>query len=235
MSDHNSLFDSDENPGEPEIWDEFKWEEFMKESDRKTDQYVNLLEKYRDHPDRNNIIAKEMGWIHISDEPDNEDNAETNKWDRFLRDEGEEGEEWKRKTEYEAMEFSSGMDDFQNLPVYQKAFDLTIDSIEILENRFHETDDESVDLFARSVIIPPAKIAGGFGLGFDIRSLGGNIANCKRGLVAANQTLDALRQMKDKNLIKDNIYRKLHERAKEVRDELGIWIIELRERFRKRI
>lgn len=235
MSDQNSLFNSDEDPDEPEIWDEFKWEEFMKESDRKTDQYVQLLEKYFDHPDRNKIIAKEMGWTHISDEPDNEDNAEPNKWDEFLRDEGEEGEEWKRKTGYGDMEFDTGMDDFQNLPVYQKAFDFTIDAMEILENRFHETNDESVDLFARSVIITPAKIAGGFGLGFDIRSLGGNIANCKRGLVAANQTLEALRQMKENNLIDDEIYREFHEKAKEVRDELAIWIVELRERFRKRI
>jgi hypothetical protein len=43
-------------------WDEFDYEKFMRESDARTDQYSELLDKYMDHPDRDNIIAKEMGW-----------------------------------------------------------------------------------------------------------------------------------------------------------------------------
>lgn len=235
MSDNNSFFNSEDDSEEPEIWDEFKWEEFMKESDRKTETYVRLLKKYRDHPDRKKIIAKEMGWTRISDELENEDDSELNKWNDFLRGEYEEGEDWKQKTGYEVGDPEMGMDSFQNLPVYQKAFEYTIDAMDMIENRLSEKDDESIDLFAKSVIVPPAKIAGGFGLGFDLRSLGGNIANCKRGLVAANQMLDALRQMNKKNLIDDKTYLTFHERAKEVRDELAIWIVELRERFRNGI
>ena len=46
----------------PEIWDEYQWERFLQQQDRNTEKYFGLLEKYLDHPDRDNIIAKEMGW-----------------------------------------------------------------------------------------------------------------------------------------------------------------------------
>ncbi|NBC65639.1 MAG: hypothetical protein GVY07_08325, partial [Bacteroidetes bacterium] len=35
--------------GEPEIWDEFQWEEFMREADKRTEKYSQLFEKYLDH------------------------------------------------------------------------------------------------------------------------------------------------------------------------------------------
>jgi len=42
--------------------DEFEWEKSLKESDRIADKYSALLDKYMDHPDRDRIIAREMGW-----------------------------------------------------------------------------------------------------------------------------------------------------------------------------
>jgi hypothetical protein len=53
-------------PGRP--WDEYDWERFLQQQDRKTDEYLRLLEKYADHPDRDAIVAKEMGWDEIEDE-----------------------------------------------------------------------------------------------------------------------------------------------------------------------
>lgn len=42
--------------------DEFGYEKFMRESDARTDKYMALLEKYEGHPDREKIVAREMGW-----------------------------------------------------------------------------------------------------------------------------------------------------------------------------
>lgn len=67
---------------EPEIWDEFQWEEFMKEADKRTEKYSRLFEKYLDHPDRDNIIAKEMGWDHLLDE--SKESEDANLWDEIL-------------------------------------------------------------------------------------------------------------------------------------------------------
>jgi hypothetical protein len=49
-------------------WDEFDYEKFMRESDARTDKYLELLDKYRDQPDREHIIAQEMGWAALDAE-----------------------------------------------------------------------------------------------------------------------------------------------------------------------
>ena len=52
---------------------EFEWEKMLKESDAKSDKYGDLLEKYIDHPDRETIIAREMGWDWLKDALDAEE------------------------------------------------------------------------------------------------------------------------------------------------------------------
>jgi hypothetical protein len=42
--------------------DEFGYEKIMRESDARTDKYMELLEKYDGHPDQEKIVAREMGW-----------------------------------------------------------------------------------------------------------------------------------------------------------------------------
>lgn len=226
MSENHQPFGNEEE-NEPEIWDEHRWEEFFKESDRRTDKYSALLTKYMDHPDRDRIIAEEMGWTHLLDEADDR----FDEWMNDIVDEYDEGEEWKHRTGYEPAEFDS----FEDLPLHQLAFDFTIDAMNMVDEYLADVEDESVEAFARSITIPPAKIAGGFSFGFEIESLGGNIANCKRGLTAANQMLDALFEIGQKKLLDRDIYLEYYARAKEVRDELAIYIVELRERFRRGI
>jgi hypothetical protein len=43
-------------------WDEHDYEKFLKESDARTDKYMELQEKYGDSPEAEEKIAKEMGW-----------------------------------------------------------------------------------------------------------------------------------------------------------------------------
>ena len=50
------------NPENEKPLDEFGYEKFMRESDARTDKYMALLEKYEGHPDREKIVAREMGW-----------------------------------------------------------------------------------------------------------------------------------------------------------------------------
>lgn len=48
------------DPEEP--WDEHDYEKFLKESDARTDKYMELQEKYGDSDEAEEKIAKEMGW-----------------------------------------------------------------------------------------------------------------------------------------------------------------------------
>ncbi len=59
------VFDEDGDPFVPAPagpMDEFAWEQSLRESDALTDKFAELFEKYLDHPDRDRIIAREMGW-----------------------------------------------------------------------------------------------------------------------------------------------------------------------------
>ena len=53
--------------GSEEKWDEFRCEELLRESDARGEKYRRLLEKYLCHPDRERIIAHEMGWTWIEE------------------------------------------------------------------------------------------------------------------------------------------------------------------------
>jgi hypothetical protein len=49
---------------DPEVeWDEHDYEKFLKESDARTDKYMELLDKYGDSDEAEEKIAKEMGWL----------------------------------------------------------------------------------------------------------------------------------------------------------------------------
>src|SRR5437899_10269088 len=55
-----------------EEWDEHDYEKFMKESDARTDKYMELLDKYGTSDEAHERIAKEMGWDRGEREPDDE-------------------------------------------------------------------------------------------------------------------------------------------------------------------
>src|ERR687885_780385 len=56
---------------EPErAWDEYDWERFLQQQDHKTEKYMELLEKYLDDPQRDQIIAREMGWTQLLESKD---------------------------------------------------------------------------------------------------------------------------------------------------------------------
>src|SRR2546430_15767288 len=58
------------------IWDEYDWERFLKQQDQKTEKYMELLEKYIDDPQRDEIVAREMGWCHQPEESGEEWNED---------------------------------------------------------------------------------------------------------------------------------------------------------------
>ena len=49
--------------GPEEEWDEHDYEKFLKESDARTDKYMELQDKYGDSDEAEEKIAKEMGWM----------------------------------------------------------------------------------------------------------------------------------------------------------------------------
>jgi hypothetical protein len=56
----------DDDAGEDEgTWDEGRWEQFLREGDKRSEEYMALLTMFGDEPDGHNIIARAMGWDHL--------------------------------------------------------------------------------------------------------------------------------------------------------------------------
>ncbi len=65
------------HPPEDKEWDEFDYEKLLRESDARTDKYMELLDRYGDDPDRDHIIAREMGWAWLDEDEPEERSGDT--------------------------------------------------------------------------------------------------------------------------------------------------------------
>src|SRR5262252_1064912 len=105
--------------GESErMWDEYDWERFLQQQDGKTEKYMDLLEKYLDDPQRDEIIAREMGWSQLLDGKDW--SAEV---DALL------SEDWRWSSEDSSLcdePWSSAAETFEDHILYRAAFALTV-------------------------------------------------------------------------------------------------------------
>ena len=103
--------------GEPErAWDEYQWERFLQQQDSKTEKYMELLEKYLDDPQRDEIIAREMGWTQLLDARD---------WSAEL-DALLDGAVTEEDDPGKLMRLPDRADTFEDHALYRAAFALTI-------------------------------------------------------------------------------------------------------------
>lgn len=212
-----------------EIWDEFKWEDFMREQDKKVDRYMDLFYRYRDNPNRDEIIAREMGWTWLLD--DEQDHFEEG-IDFDDEDESDDGEEW--KTRCGVADQEPEIERFDQLPAYEKARVFAIRAMKMVDELPEgKRDDSAVVDFVSNAMIASAKIAGGTGIGDEIEELGGNIAYCKRGLNAANRSITALHEMNEKRILAEETYIEIMKESIEVRNLIALHILDLREKFRR--
>ena len=104
------MSDDQEFPPE-EIWDEYTWERFLQKQDSNTEKYFQLFETYIDHPDRDEIIAEEMGWSVFESAVEEQEEVE-----EFL------GEAMEFLTDSEQKEYDEEFDEFTTLPPMRTPF-----------------------------------------------------------------------------------------------------------------
>ena len=68
LNDALSRAESKTPPPDKPDWDEFDYENLLRESDARADKYSELLDRYMDHPDRDEIVDRLMGWTGGDDE-----------------------------------------------------------------------------------------------------------------------------------------------------------------------
>lgn len=209
------------------VWDEFDWERFLQQQDRKTERYLKLLEQYLDHPERDQIIAREMGWSHLLD--DSGQDWAANLEQLFSADD-EEVIEFFDESEDEDDDEEDFEDDEDDLEEFEDD-DVDFDEEEDEEDEFDEEEEEDAEAFESHPVYLSAMaltawidqaIQDNDGLAHDSNMVrmathsaitaskiaaaltdGGNdelgmtIAYLKRGLFAINTALDSFMQIQE--------------------------------------
>ena len=212
------LHDEDDFSGD--VWDEYQWERFLQEQDRNTEKYFNLLERFVDHPERDELIATAMGWDSCSDDSKIEEFADLmcgREMEERGEDEPDEGE----------------FDKFTKSPIYEDTLRLHrwinswIDSDERLRDH-----PEAIRFATRSAVCG-AKLAAAL-CGDEITELGMTIAYLKRALKASNDALDAAAKLADAGLLDRRRAAVARRYVFKIRNRVVDFMSEFRAEWRKR-
>src|SRR5947199_8223679 len=158
-----------EYEGEPErIWDEYEWERFLQQQDGKTEKYMQLLETYLDDPDRDEIIAREMGWTQLLDAKDWSAEVDA------LLDEGVTDDE-------EAVNTNRSAEVFEEHDLYRAAFALTIWIDQLFGQNASLQNEPAAVKVASHAALASAKLAAALS-GDSLDEIGMTVAYLKCGL-----------------------------------------------------
>ncbi len=219
--------------------DEYEWERTLKESDKRTDTYIQLLEKYHDHPDQERIIAREMGWDHLEDLLDADEcgvfdaekEAQTeDDYPDLVPDPDTEGTDWIRTDDGDIRH-----------PLAHRAFNMSIRLHHLIRDLGAEEDEggnmenEALQILSFAAHMLSAKLAGALNsLGYDrdITFMAGMIvAQLKRALSHFNEAVHRLDALSRENNELQEKLAPYRIELFEIREEM----LRLMERYRKMI
>jgi len=212
---------------EPEkIWDEYDWERFLQQQDRKTERYMELLEKYIDDPNRDQIIAREMGWYHLLDEDGKEwaDNVDSLFTEEMELADEENGEE---------EEADANTENFEQHPLYQASFALTVWIDQLFEELGDLQNHPSAVRLATQSAIASAKLAAALS-DDDVDEIGMTIAYLKRALKAISNAMEAGLHLKQEIKLDKEKAAALDHRLFQIRDGIIALMGEFRSEWRRR-
>lgn len=168
--------------------DEFEWELFLRASDRRTTKLGELMEKYHNHPDRDRLIAREMGWTWIEEMLDAE--AESG-----AKEETDDDSD----ADFEESELAETGEDPVRHPLVARLSDRSVTLMKLAGDR---RDNDLEEMVGGFIAVGP-KIAGALGIVRPDRKTdtdfnGLVVAKLKRALGELSRALNAANQLKEK-------------------------------------
>ena len=195
---------------EPEpdrVWDEYEWERFLQQQDHKTEKYMELLENYLDHPQRDQIIAREMGWTQLLSGDTWSDEV-----DALLAEESSSDED-----EASVADNAQTGDGFEDHALYRAAFALTVWIDQLFDEQAALQNEPAAVKLATHSALASAKLAAALS-DDDVDEIGMTIAYLKRALKAITVSMEAGAQLLSDKLITPQQHAVLQQRLFEVRD-----------------
>lgn len=212
-------------------WSEAEWDAFLDRADFCSARYQELFETLADDPQRDQIIGREMGW----DEPDSDSpwlrelerqtasESADEPWSR-----GDDGEETSARIHAQLDAEDAALN---SIPAYRQALAFG-DAVRLAimampQGDDTEPDDDLIQTLTQSLAIA-AKVAAGHAIGYQDQVLGGNIAQCRRALEAADACVISLQCVAQKRLLSSAP--RLEQQLRGVRETLHLRLKELRSR-----
>lgn len=218
-----------------EDWDEHDYEKFLKESDARTDKYMELLDKYGDSDEAHEKIEQEMGWARETTEAEaEEEHARIEEMNRICEealneplpepDPAREGIEWVRDQHGHIHHLLQHRCSEKMLKYWKMA--------DKLDAKL--SDDKDLGQFIEEWMVTSAKLAGALnGLAQDRHEPDAafTVACLKRALDHLHQSQAGLEKVAKKKLFPP----KTVEAARQELFEIREGILKLMEEFRGRI
>ncbi len=199
-------------------WDEYEWERFLQQQDQKTEKYMELLEKYIDDPQRDEIVAREMGWCHSNDL--------ASEWQD---DEFESEEDERAPTDL----INDCTETFEQHVLYRASFNLTIWIDRLFEANGALQNDPAAVKLATHAALAAAKLAAALS-DEEAEELGMTIAYLKRSLKAITVAMDAAAQLLAEKSVTSAQHSALQQRLFQVRDGIILLMGEFRGEWLRR-
>lgn len=244
-----------------ELWDEFKWEAHLDEVEKKSDQlrrfissdpkgniprWITLLKESKNEDDAFEAYVEEELLLDEAYFPEDEDWDDEDEFEDedFLfgsndefdeleeSDDYDKGEEWKSLSEDFAISDYGSID---NLMIFNRSKNLAVDVLKWAENVPQKLQNKAFQEFVGEILKIGAKLAGGYSFGFEPDYLGANIAYTKKALKSSNLALALLQSQRSEEYFGSEVYSNYHEKIFEIRNDIGIYIQELRDRFYNRL
>lgn len=208
--------------------DEFEWEQYLREADERADRYVELMERYLDHPDGDRLIAREMGWNRLEEVSDEDSciDAASLIFDETAElspNPTSEGIDWIRDSDGQLTHPLTARLHDLTLAIWRHCKELGV---------LHDPADRDVHDMMFQLHTASAKVAGALdGLAYDEEPQDGFIVAClKRSLVFLHNGIAAMKKVSDKDLLDPATVKKYRSSLFIVREE----ILRLMNRFRQR-
>jgi hypothetical protein len=184
-------------------WTEAQWEAFMIRADLRVERQLEIRETLKDDPDHHAKLAKEMGWLDEEFEDDDEDeewSAESEEGTSMIDElnalsiDGMDEEMAEQDRQLEANPAKTAATRLSSAIMNLRKADQrppTGDGDRIKSDHEEAVDEAWQHLFT-GALVPGAKLAGAYGIGFERESICGAIVNLRRGLTAARAGAKAL-------------------------------------------
>jgi len=211
--------------------DEFGYERVMRESDARTEKYMELLEKYDGHPDQERIVAREMGWEWL------EEALEADERGAIPRNEEMEVPELVPNPATEGVDWIRDDSGDIKHPLSHRSFNSVMDIWHLCDehNLLSDDGDPDVQEMVFQFQTTGAKIAGALNsLAYDDddhhRDGGFVVAALKRALSYLHKSIAAADRAAPKNLIPAERLESFQKELFEIREEMLALMQKYRER-----